>query len=301
MDTSTSQPKPNDPSCTGPNCGQCLKGGMPMRRESLSFFLIVFIITTTILGVLYINAKRELKSAGQSDDRLTGEVLEKKTASPAAYPTAKARIYTSTVALPKPITDGKFSLEKAIATRRTRREFSNTPVTLAEISQMAWSGQGQTDPSGKRTAPSARESYSMTLFVFVKEAKGLTPGVYEYLPKEHALGALSAVDMTDTMKTAGAQAGAQAAPVVFLIASDLGLYQTKTKAENMNATYMEAGHISQNMYLTAESLQMATVAMAGFSSPKMTQTLKIDPAFNVEYIMPFGHRVPATNSAKLVE
>ncbi len=299
MDTTTPVQKPttpNTPNCNGVGCADCLKGGIPFRKEWISFFLILFIITSTVLSVLYVNAKREAKSAAS----VPAEQMVEKGAA-IVYPSTKPRTYTSVVKLPKPVTEGSLSLEEAIVSRRSRREFSDTPVTIPEISQMLWSGQGQTDPSGKRTIPSARESYSMTLFVFVKEAKGLTPGIYEYIPKDHSLGAVSTVDVETAMKTAGAQAGAQAAPVVFLIASDFGLYQTKTKAENMNATYMEAGHISQNMYLMAESLKMGTVTMAGFSSPKMVETLKLDPAFNVEYIMPFGHRAVATGSATVTE
>ncbi len=289
MDTSVHQIKPHDEDCKGPNCGQCLKGGMPMRKDALSLLLVLFIVMTTIMGVLYINAKRELKAGARTQGGTVSE--QPKTAT--TYPTAAARTFTSVIPLPKPIVDGKFSLDRAIATRRSRREFSAAPVTLSQISQMAWSGQGQTDPTGKRTAPSARESYSMTIFVFVKQAQGIEPGIYEYLPATHSLGALAPIDVTSAMTTAGVQEGAVNAPVVFLIASDFGVYQTKTKSSEVTPTYMEAGHIGQNMYLEAESLGMATVTMAGFDSAKVTTAVNLDPAFKIEYLMPFGHRADA--------
>ncbi|MEP7166491.1 MAG: SagB/ThcOx family dehydrogenase [Candidatus Woesebacteria bacterium] len=293
METSSpvpqSTPSETKPEC-GVNCKDCLKGGLPIKREWLSFITLTLFTMLVILFVFFVQAKRDLSSTGR-DDR--DELASSQAASPSAFPVSNARSYPTTISLPTVKNTGTLSVEKAIATRRSRREFSDTSVTLAELGQMLWSGQGITDSAtGKRTAPSARESYPMTLFVVVKRVSGLEPGLYEYIPKTHALGKMAATDLDPALKEAGVQEGAQKAPVVFLISASFGNYQAKTKSANVTATYMEAGHIGQNMYLEAESLDMAMVVMAGFDSSKVTQALQMDGAETIEYVVPFGHRAP---------
>jgi SagB-type dehydrogenase family enzyme len=262
-----------------------------MKKESLSFLVVFLVGALTVLTVLFVQAKRE--SLKVEREMKAPEEKSSVAAAPAAttYPLPKERVYTSTIQLPSPNTTTGIPLDKAINTRRSRRAYSEQPVTLSEISQMLWSGQGVTDPqTGKRTSPSARESYSMTLFVVIKSAQGLEPGVYEYLPKTHSLGKVATVDMPTALVAAGVQPAAQQAPVVFLVASSFGKYQQVTKSPNVNATYMEAGHIGQNMYLEAESLGMGTVAMAGFDGAKVATAFQIDPAESILYVFPFGHR-----------
>lgn len=289
MDQTTPQTNTDCESCGTGMCGKCMKGGFPMPKSLLSFFLLLALTGLCVLFLLFVQAKREVR------ENLGKIAPENKTAqeSPAAYPTTMPHTYTSTIKLPAPKTSGVMALEKAIQMRRSRRTFLETKVSLAVIGQMLWSGQGITDPlTGKRAAPSARESYSMTLYVYMKNVVDVEPGLYEYLPKEHALGKLDTVFSEDLMKQAGAQEGAQKAPVVFLIASSFGNYQAKTKSTNLSAVYMEAGHISQNMYLQTESLKMGTVTMAGFDSAKMVKTLQIDPTQTIVYLMPFGFAGP---------
>ena len=88
---------------------------------------------------------------------------------------------TQTRILPKPVLQGKLTLEEALAKRRSVRDFRSDPLKDEEIGQLLWAAQGITDPSGRRTAPSAGNLQSLELSVLTCE------GVYQYLPQEHAL------------------------------------------------------------------------------------------------------------------
>ena len=57
------------------------------------------------------------------------------------------------IVLPDPELRGKMSLEEALANRRSRRDFENKALTLQQLSQLLWAGQGRTGQSGLRTAP----------------------------------------------------------------------------------------------------------------------------------------------------
>ena len=50
--------------------------------------------------------------------------------------------------LPEPRLESDYSIEQAIHNRRSVREFSNKPLSLAEVSQLLWSAQGTTDDKG---------------------------------------------------------------------------------------------------------------------------------------------------------
>jgi SagB-type dehydrogenase family enzyme len=262
---------------------------MPFRKELLSFALMLMIGLTTVLTVLFVQAKRENLAVMPAET----VKLENAAPSPTLFPTSAPRTYSNPIALPKPSLKGSLSVEAALQTRRTKRTYTSESVKLADLSQMLWSGQGITVPgTEKRTAPSARESYPMTLFVAVKRVEGLQPGLYEYLPKTHSLGLMKAGDIDPALKEAGVQEGAQSAPVAVLISAAIGNYQAKTKSTTTTATYLEAGHIGQNMYLQAESIKLGMVVMAGFDSQKVAKALELGAGETVEYVVPMGYPAP---------
>jgi hypothetical protein len=91
------------------------------------------------------------------------------------------------IALPHPSIDGPTSVERALASRRSRRVFGATPLTLAEAGQLLWAAQGATDQRGQRTAPSAGGLYPLDVYLVAGGVEGLEPAVYGYSPAEHAL------------------------------------------------------------------------------------------------------------------
>jgi hypothetical protein len=55
--------------------------------------------------------------------------------------------------LPEPEMRGKMPVEEAIKERRSERTFTDTPLTLKQLSQILWAAQGITEGE-KRAAPS---------------------------------------------------------------------------------------------------------------------------------------------------
>ena len=71
--------------------------------------------------------------------------------------------YPTVVELPSPELTGTVSLEQSLHDRRSAREYAATPLTLDEIGQTLWAGQGSTDDDGHRTAPAAGARYPLEL------------------------------------------------------------------------------------------------------------------------------------------
>jgi hypothetical protein len=81
---------------------------------------------------------------------------------------------------PEPPYDSKHSVESALRQRRSVRTYTNAPITVAEVSQLVWAGQGVTHADGLRTAPSAGALYPLTVYLVVGSVQTLSTGIYKY-------------------------------------------------------------------------------------------------------------------------
>jgi len=84
-----------------------------------------------------------------------------------------------TVQLPEPATRGDVSVEEAIEQRRSTRSFTDRALTLEQISQLLWAGQGMTDSRGLRAAPSAGATYPLELYLVVGEGGDPAAGLFK--------------------------------------------------------------------------------------------------------------------------
>src|SRR4030043_488531 len=91
------------------------------------------------------------------------------------------------IVLPEPARNSDTSIEEALLGRRSTRSFSEKAVTLEQVGQLLWAGQGITGPGGKRTAPSAGALYPLEMYAVIGSVEGVAPGVYKYEPASHTL------------------------------------------------------------------------------------------------------------------
>ncbi len=181
----------------------------------------------------------------------------------AAAPQAPAA--AASIALPKPDLAGKMTLEKALGTRRSVREYAPGALTLREVSQLLWAAHGITGPNGKRTTPSARAVYPLQVWLVANDVTGLAKGIYRYEPEGHALATVSAGDHCAAIAAAASgQKSVESAPVVVAIVGDSVLAAEKFHGRTMAWLGMEAGFVVQNVYLETTALGLGTVMVGGF-------------------------------------
>ena len=186
--------------------------------------------------------------------------------------------------LPPPKTTGAVSLEQLLAKRRSVREFSGKNLDYTQIGQLAWAGQGITDPAtGYRTAPSAGALYPITLYFATSD------GLFSYDPKQHALEEISATDVRRRLATAAAQNEIADAPCDIIIAGDVGKLRPKYAQKARRFAMLEAGHIAQNILLEAVSLQLAAVPIGAFEAKNVATVCNLPPALEPFYIICVGY------------
>jgi SagB-type dehydrogenase family enzyme len=193
------------------------------------------------------------------------------------------------VALP-PRLEGGRALERALAERRSVREFAPGALTLPQVAQLLWAAQGTT-AGGRRTAPSAGALYPLEVYLVAGEVRGLAPGVYRYLPAKHALQQLLAGDMRQSLCDAAlAQAcvAAGAAAVVFTAVERRTT--RKYGSRGVRYVHIEVGHAAQNLALQAAALGLGGVTVGAFDDAAVARLLHLPRGEAPLYLMPLGRR-----------
>ena len=187
------------------------------------------------------------------------------------------------IELPAPKLDGAVSLEKALATRRSIRQFTDEKFTPEQISQLAWAGQGITEKTrGLRTAPSARASYPIKLYLATHS------GLYVYLPEKHALQVLTETDVRQKLSR---QPSVAKAGCDVLIVSRVRNTTAKYGERADKWAILEAGHIAQNILLEATSMGLGGVPIGGFDPNEAGKLCNLSDDMEPVYLIATGQPV----------
>jgi SagB-type dehydrogenase family enzyme len=195
----------------------------------------------------------------------------------------------SSLSLPEPAHDGDISVEKALLERRSVRSYKEGVLTLKELGQLLWAAQGITDPTGKRTAPSAGALYPLEIYAVVGKVEGLDPGVYKYRPESHSLTkvtdgdqrkALSQVALNQSYVTQGA--------IDIVITAVYERVTVKYGERGIRYVQLEAGHAAQNVCLQVVALKLGTVPIGAFDDDGVKKVLSLPDEEAPLYILPVG-------------
>ncbi len=173
-----------------------------------------------------------------------------------------------TIKLPQPQKQSGMPLYEVLSKRSTSREFSSKEISDKLLSQILWSAAGVNRiKSGKRTAPSAWGNNEVELYVLMRK------GTFRYNPVNHTL---IQVTKEDHRKFGGKQKFVKDAPVTMVLVGDLSkIKQTKDLDEKIRTAHVDAGYISQNIYLAAAAEGLITGARAWLDFEKLTKVLKL--------------------------
>jgi len=192
-------------------------------------------------------------------------------------------------ALPEPDRESGTSIEEALEARRSVRRYSDRALTLAEVGQLLWAAQGTTSQRGFRTAPSAGALYPFTVYLVAGEVEGLEAGAYRYSPEEHVLEPAASGDLrADIQRACLGQHCVGSAPASLVLVAEPSVTTSVYRSRGMIYVHMEAGHISQNVYLQCQSLGLGTVAVGALDPSGLREVLGLSEELVPMYVMPLG-------------
>jgi nitroreductase len=171
------------------------------------------------------------------------------------------------------------SLGDALQQRRSMRSFSEQEISMQTLSTILWAACGVSDPkTGKITAPSAINMQDIKVYVCSKD------GVCLYNAKANTLTKVSGKDLREAI-AGKMQPFAKEAPISLVLVS------TKDSDRFPNDKYgaMDAGYVSQNIYLACTALGMKTVARAMMDYDTLKQELNLPETSYLELNHPIGY------------
>ena len=168
--------------------------------------------------------------------------------------------------LPAPKFDKKsnMSLIDVLQKRESVREYAANPLTDQELSNILWGACGINRPESKRlTAPSAVNAQDIIVYVCRAD------GAWRYDAQQNTLTRITELDLRKAV--AGRQPFAANAPVCLLLVSDL----SKLRG-NREYGAMDAGYVSENIYLICTAMGLKTVARAMMERDALVRELGLN-------------------------
>ncbi|MGD9874688.1 MAG: nitroreductase family protein [Kiritimatiellia bacterium] len=193
------------------------------------------------------------------------------------------------IKLPEPERELDFPLMKALEKRRSVRKWTAGPVTEQELSNLLWAACGITkDKYGKvkskRTAPSACNSQEIRVYVLLKS------GAFLYDEENHAL---TEIIKKDVRQYIGRQKMMKAVPVGLVFVADLSRMTSPFLRKNEEAqrfcAWVDAGYISQNVYLYCAASGLGTVVLSLVDRDKLHALMHLKEHEKIVLTQAVGH------------
>ncbi|MHC4806868.1 MAG: nitroreductase family protein, partial [Planctomycetota bacterium] len=193
------------------------------------------------------------------------------------------------IQLTEPKLTGLVSFEEALARRRSVRQFASQPLSSSQISQLAWAGQGITEPQrGLRTAPSAGAIYPIELYFATQE------GVSVYQPQGHSLKQTLDQDVRAALTAASTQGSVPGCDII--VAGSVKKLTAQFRRDARKYMLLEAGHIAQNIQLQAVCLGLGSVTVGGFDISGVRKVCRLPRDLEPLYVICVGYPLAQTTT-----
>ena len=213
-------------------------------------------------------------------------------------PLAKAPMTDCVMDLPKDFSclsiDNDFL--HIINSRESHRVYTGETMTLEELSYLLWCTQGVKEIRGKsyatlRTVPCGGARHEFECYFAVRNVDGLEPGLYHYLPMHHQIEYLGTVEDLDVWikESLCGQAWAATANVVFYYSAVFYRAEWRYGISTHRVLLIDAGHITENMYLAATSIGLGGCAIGAVEGKCVDDAFGLDGVEEASFLaMPVG-------------
>ena len=149
----------------------------------------------------------------------------------------------------------------------------------------------------KRAVPSAGGLHPTEAYLLVQNVEGVTPGLYHYHPIDHALEPLGDIAADDSqalaLRIVAGQRHFMKAHVIIILASRFRrtFWKYRNHAKAYRAIILDAGHLSQALYLAAAERGLAAFITAAVNERDIEEIFGLDPMLEgVLAVSGFGWR-----------
>ena len=176
---------------------------------------------------------------------------------------------------------GNEPLPKVIANRKSTRKYSGDCLSLEELSYLLWTTQGLNESGDewgyhRKVVPSAGGVHCMETYLFIDRVEGIKKGLYRYLPKEQRIIEVNTADDCAEKLNNAMKGQLFGAAVVFLWVAMPYKMEWCYMEVSHKMIAIEAGHVCQNLYLAAESINCGCCAICAYHQDEIDNLLGLD-------------------------
>jgi len=184
------------------------------------------------------------------------------------------------------------SIIEIIKNRKSRRKYNNKDLSLTELSFLLWATQGLRDDHIRlRTVPSGGAVHPFETYIYINRVDGIKPGLYRYIPGEHALIFIKIIKNVKSkiIKAANNQKFVGDAAVVFMwtVLPKRGEWKYGILSHKLAA--IDVGHLCQNLYIGTEAIDAGMCAVDAYDQKSADKLLEVNGQEEfVIYMAPVG-------------
>jgi SagB-type dehydrogenase family enzyme len=173
-------------------------------------------------------------------------------------------------------------LRQAMEQRSTLRRYTEKELTMDEISYLLWVTQGiksVTDrPVTFRTVPSAGSRHTFETFILINRVGSLAPGLYRYSALKHVIYPVNLeAGINERLTTAcKEQSHIRTSAATFFWIAEIYRMSWRYSERSYRYVLLDAGHVCQNFYLAAESIQCGVCGIAAYDDDLLNAALSVD-------------------------
>ncbi|WP_342440164.1 SagB/ThcOx family dehydrogenase [Paenibacillus sp. FSL L8-0436] len=181
------------------------------------------------------------------------------------------------------------ALWELLNNRRTKRNFTNVPLSLNELNLLLWGTQGITanmDGYQLRTTPSAGALYPIETYLLVNNVVGLEKGLYHLDVERWTLEWLKLEDVAQVAYLfTEEQEMTRRAAVNFVWTAVVGRTEDKYNERAYRYIWWDAGHVSQNLHTVGNGLGLGVATIGHWFDKNMNEYLGIDGSSHLSVLM----------------
>jgi len=186
--------------------------------------------------------------------------------------------------------------DKILLSRKSIGHFKDAPLSLQEVSKLLYSANGIREKIGInieyenkniktelrfRMSPSAGALYPIEIYLISLSVKGLDAGIYYYAVSHHSLRRLHLSKslrskLTDIFYIDQQIIHLDHVPLILVLASTFWRTRAKYGLLGYRYSLIEAGHIAQNILLTATALGLASIPVEGYNEDELNRMIGLD-------------------------
>lgn len=180
------------------------------------------------------------------------------------------------IELDEPI-DTPMDLRSAMHARRSSTTQSAAPISRSQLSAIF--DASLRIASDHRPYPSGGGLYPIEAYCIITNATDISPGVYHYRPDVHALERLWDAPEHSIVKASLYDTQDTPFSALVILTSVWERSSAKYRHFAFELALIEAGHVAQNILLSATALSCATRPFGGFDAEKIGTLLDIDATY----------------------